>query len=97
MTDSCPAGSRRQPTLAVPLAAAKDQLSALVARVEQGEEIAITRRGVPVVRLVPESGKLNGPAGRGERVALALERLQQLRSGVVLEGDLGLIAREGLD
>ena len=37
MTDSCPAGSRRQPTLAVPLAAAKNQLSGLVVRVEQGE------------------------------------------------------------
>jgi len=97
MTDSCPAGSRRQATLAVPLAEAKNHLSALVARVELGEEIAITRRGVPVVRLVPESGERNGPAGRQERVALALERLQQLRSGVVLEGDLGLIAREGLD
>ena len=45
MTDTCPAGSLRQPTLAVPLAGAKNQLSALVARVEQGEEIAITRRG----------------------------------------------------
>jgi len=97
MTDIGPVDPRRQPTLAVPLAAAKNQLSALVARVEQGEEIAITRRGVPVVRLVPESGERNGPAGRRERVALALERLQQLRSGVVLEGDLGLIAREGLD
>jgi prevent-host-death family protein len=97
MTDSCPAGSRRQPTLAVPLAAAKDQLSALVARVEQGEEIAITRRGVPVVRLVPDAGDRIRGAGRHERVALALERLQQLRSGVVLEGDLRLIAREGLD
>ena len=97
MTDSCPADSRRQPTLAVPLAAAKNQLSALVARVEQGEEIAITRRGVPVVRLVPESGERNGPAGRQERVAMALERLQQLRIGVVMEGDLRLIAREGLD
>ncbi len=97
MKDSCPSGSRRQPTLAVPLAAAKNQLSALVARVEQGEEIAITRRGVPVVRLVPESGERNGPAGRLERGALALERLQRLRSGVVLEGDLRLIGREGLD
>jgi prevent-host-death family protein len=59
MTDTGPAGSRRQPTLAVPLAAAKNQLSALVARVEQGEEIAITRRGVPVVRLVPDPGDRN--------------------------------------
>ena len=96
MTDTGPAGSRREPTLAVPLAAAKNQLSALVARVEQGEEIAITRRGVPVVRMVPDSGEGNGRAGRSEQVALALERLQQLRSGVVLEGDLRLIAREGL-
>jgi len=68
-----------------------------VARVEQGEEIAITRRGVPVVRLVPDPGERHRGAGRRERVALALERLQQLRTGVVLEGDLGLIAREGLD
>jgi prevent-host-death family protein len=59
MTDSYPSGSRRQPTLAVPLAAAKNQLSALVARVEQGEEIAITRRGMPVVRLVPDPGDRN--------------------------------------
>jgi prevent-host-death family protein len=97
MTDSCSADSLRQPTLAVPLAAAKNQLSALVARVERGEEIAITRRGVPVVRLVPDPGAINRGAGRRQRVALALERLQQLRSGVDLEGNLGLIAREGLD
>jgi hypothetical protein len=49
------------------------------------------------VRLVPDPGDRNRGAGRRERVALALERLQQLRTGVVLEGDLGLIAREGLD
>ena len=97
MTDSCPAGSRRQPTLAVPLAAAKNQLSALVARVEQGEEIAITRRGVPVARLVPDFGHRQGRAGRREQVAEALERLQQLRAGSLLEGDLRVIAREGLD
>jgi hypothetical protein len=52
---------------------------------------------VPVVRLVPDPGDINRGAGRRERVALALERLQQLRIGVVLEGDLRLIAREGLD
>jgi prevent-host-death family protein len=40
--------------LALPLAEAKNHLSALVARAEQGEEIAITGRGVPVARLVPE-------------------------------------------
>ncbi|HEU5064240.1 MAG TPA: type II toxin-antitoxin system prevent-host-death family antitoxin [Solirubrobacterales bacterium] len=33
---------------------AKTQLSKLVERVEAGEEIVITRRGQPAVRLVPE-------------------------------------------
>jgi prevent-host-death family protein len=34
--------------------AAKTQLSKLVERVENGEEIVITRRGEPAARLVPE-------------------------------------------
>ena len=97
MPDSPGAASQRQPRLAVPLAEAKNQLSALVARVEQGEEIAITRRGVPVARLVPDFGHRHGRAGRRAQVAVALERLQQLRAGSLLEGNLRLIAREGLD
>ena len=44
MPDSPGGASQRQTTLAVPLAEAKNHLSALVARVEQGEEIAITRK-----------------------------------------------------
>jgi len=91
------AASQRQPTLAVPLAEAKNQLSALVARVELGEEIAITRRGVPVARLVPDFGDRQGRDGRLAQVAVALERLQQLRAGSLLEGSLRVIAREGLD
>jgi len=35
---------------------AKTTLSALLERVEAGEEVVITRRGVPVARLVPPSG-----------------------------------------
>jgi len=34
---------------------AKTSLSALLERVERGEEVLITRRGVPVARLVPAS------------------------------------------
>jgi prevent-host-death family protein len=83
-------------TPAVPLAEAKNQLSALVARVEQGEKITITRRGVPVARPVPDFGDHQGRDGRRAQVAVALERLQQLRTGSLLEGDLRLIAREGL-
>jgi prevent-host-death family protein len=97
MPNSPTGASQRQPTLAVPLAEAKNQLSALVAPVEQGEEIAITRRGVPVARLVPDFGDRQGRDGRRAQVAVALERLQQLRAGSLLEGNLRVIAREGLD
>lgn len=40
----------------VAIAGAKAHLSALVERVEGGEEIVIARRGKPVARLVPEPG-----------------------------------------
>lgn len=35
---------------------AKNKLSALLDRVERGEEIVITRHGQPVARLVPSAG-----------------------------------------
>ena len=79
------------------MAEAKNNLSALVARVERGEEIALTRRGVPVVRLVPEQGAGDPMAGRRERVEAALGRLRLLGEGAALVGDLKAMAREGLD
>jgi prevent-host-death family protein len=79
----------------VPIVEAKNHLSSLVALVEQGQEIAITRRGRPVARLVP---CLPGAAGDDarSRASLAMARLRELREGIVLEGDLKAIAREGL-
>ncbi|MFN7630018.1 MAG: type II toxin-antitoxin system Phd/YefM family antitoxin [Cyanobacteriota bacterium] len=101
MTKPIPSASEpvslRQPAQRVPMAEAKNNLSALVARVEQGEEIAITRRGVPVVRLVPEPGGSDGLGGRSQQVEAALARLRQLGEGIALEGNLKAIAREGLD
>jgi prevent-host-death family protein len=38
---------------------AKNKLSALLDRVEQGEEIVITRHGRPVARLVPTNGGID--------------------------------------
>ena len=81
----------------VPLADAKNQLSALVNRVEQGEAITITRRGVPVARLVRESQSEGGKSSRDEQVTAALSRLWSERAALVLDGDLRQIAREGLD
>jgi prevent-host-death family protein len=36
---------------------ARNNFSALLDRVEQGEAVIITRRGVPVARLVPDSSQ----------------------------------------
>lgn len=55
----------------VQIAEAKAHLSALVERVEAGEEIIIARRGKPVARLIPES-YANRKAADIFRVAWAL-------------------------
>lgn len=60
---------------------AKTKFSALLERVEKGEQILITRRGKQVARLMPiaTTGK--------EKVSAAMERLRKLRKGTTL-GDL---------
>jgi prevent-host-death family protein len=83
------------PMVLVPLYEAKNHLSELVARVERGEEIAITRRGVPVARLVAIQPSTQADDQRTQ-VAAALSCLRQLRADLVLEGDLKALAREGL-
>lgn len=81
----------------MPIFEAKNRFSELIAAVEHGDQITITRRGVPVARLVAEQiGEIEA-SGQRQRVASALERLRQIRSGLVLEGDLKAVARAGLD
>ena len=60
---------------------AKNTLGGLLDRVEQGEEIIITRRGKPVARLTP----YRVPADRS-RARAAAERLLKSREGVTLGG-----------
>lgn len=79
----------------VSVAEAKNHLSELIARVEAGEEIAVTRRGKPVVRLVAAEA-VDANAQR-KQVAEVFRWLAQMRKQVRLEGDLKAIAREGLD
>jgi prevent-host-death family protein len=81
----------------IPVFEAKNRFSELIAAVEHGDQVTITRRGVPVARLVAEPDQEAVAVDRRQRVASALERLRQIRGGVVLEGDLKAIAREGLD
>ena len=79
----------------IPVAEAKNRLSEIIARVEAGEEIAVTRRGKPVVRLV--AAQPVDAAAQRARVAGAFRQLRELRRNVSLDGDLKAIAREGLD
>lgn len=73
---------------------AKNQLSELLAAVEAGETVAITRRGRPIARLVGVEPDRSDPT---QRVADAMAALRDLRRGVHLEGDYKEIGREGLD
>ncbi len=60
---------------------ANQKFSQLLASVDKGEEVVITRRGVPVARLVPEV------AAKGdERVQARRELMEMLRKGVPLGG-----------
>ena len=82
----------------VPVYEAKNRFSELLAAVEQGETVSITRRGAPVTRLVAEPAA--GKASRNEarkRVAAGFERLRVLRAGFSLDGDIRAIARQGSD
>jgi prevent-host-death family protein len=58
---------------------AKNRLSELINRVEAGEEIAITRRGKVVARLVPAVSDETG-----QRAQEAVDRLLASRQGVSL-------------
>ena len=80
---------------AIPLAQAKNQLSELIARVEHGESIEVTRRGKSVARLVPVNDVET--EDQGARVRTALDWFAEFRNGLALAGDIKAIAREGLD
>lgn len=60
---------------------AKNRLGALLDKVEEGEEIMITRRGKPVARLVP-AAPASSRAGANAAIARILER----RVGARLRG-----------
>jgi prevent-host-death family protein len=77
---------------------AKTHLSELVARVEAGDEIVITRHNKPVARLVPVAGV---PAELVERRQRAVAELQDIgrtmiaRGGPITRAELLEWVREG--
>ncbi len=71
---------------------AKARFSELLAAVQAGEEVSITKHGKPVVRMV---AVLPDDATSQARVQAAFRRLAELREGFVLEGDIKEILAEG--
>ena len=57
---------------------AKNMLSALLDRVERGEEIVITRHGRPVARLVPSAGGIDRSQAQAA-VRRIRERVSQIK------------------
>ena len=80
--------------IALPVAEAKPRLSGLIARAEAGEEIFLARHGKPVARLL--TAEAADPQARRAKVEAAFRQLAALRRQVHIEGDLKLLAREGL-
>jgi prevent-host-death family protein len=66
---------------------AKNKLSALLERVERGEEILITRRGKPVARLVPPVQAPSREAAR-EAAKRIIERSRSVTLGRLKIKDL---------
>ena len=67
--------------LEIAAAEAEGRLSALLERVEQGEEVVITRKGRPIARLVAESAGVDR-----EKARQAAAGLRAARKGVTLDG-----------
>lgn len=65
----------------VPLFEAKNRLSALVAEAEHGREVTITRRGVPVAKIVPVN-----PGFDRDKARHTAEALRRASRGVTLGG-----------
>jgi prevent-host-death family protein len=80
---------------AVAIYEAKARFSELLAAVQAGEEVSITKHGKPVVKMVAVASDGAEAAAKRERVEAAFARLAELREGFVLEGDIKAIIAEG--
>lgn len=78
----------------VPENEVKIRFSELLRLVEVGHEISVTRRGLPIARIVPARV---GDGVQAAQVRAAFAELGSLCRGLNLDGDLKQIAREGLD
>jgi prevent-host-death family protein len=66
---------------------ARERMSLLLDFVEKGEEVVITRRGVPAARLLPASPQVAAGNLPGIEAALrVLEEINEMSKGVTLGG-----------
>lgn len=85
--------------ISIPVFEAKTRLSELLQQAQQGEEIVITRHGVPMARLVPpvEGSRRTAASSQARRVEAAFDSLTDLRQGVSLDVPLADAVRAGRD
>ena len=76
---------------------AKTRFSELLTEVEGGEQVIITRRGLPIARLVSVVAAKRGAASQRQRVSATIASLREERQGVVLEGLLSELIADGRD
>lgn len=81
--------------ITISLAEAKNRFSELVSRVQNGEQVSVTRRGKPVVNMVA-ADNASEPQQQA-RVADVFQQLAAISANRNLSGDLKAMAREGLD
>jgi prevent-host-death family protein len=63
---------------------AKTKLSELIERVERGEEITITRRGVPVAKLIPATRQSRRDPEEVMKEVFAIRKRVRLPKGVTI-------------
>ena len=80
----------------VPVYEAKTRLSELLADVESGDQVIITRRGVAVARLVAAEPARRAQSQR-QRVAAVFDALKRARKGVTLDIPVRQAIDEGRD
>jgi prevent-host-death family protein len=80
---------------AVAIYEAKARFSELLAAVQAGEEVSITKHGKPIVKMVAVASNDAEAVAKRARMEAAFARLAELREGFVLEGDIKAIIAEG--
>jgi prevent-host-death family protein len=76
---------------------AKNRFSELLAAVEHGEEITITRHGAPIARLVALNATVQSAPGQRERVSAVMQHLRACGTGATLGCTVQQALQQGRD